>query len=385
MAKNIQRYLAIADEDMYYLTGRAYRNKYCDFSKNHLDLTDLADRMTSQRRQNKGVFRSPMVGHALLKLKPLRFFYTLICKIVLLFRCKPLVGVVYSQLTAWLGEAQYTAYIPHNMPFCMVVSLHPHCQQMVFVEEGALVFVGRAAISRYRQWIVNYLIGFLSSDKPVGKRVWLNIVTVLTVLGMSAYSRDYIPKWHVDYGENGQCFAFSKQAFALTSLEQRVIPFAASDFTTSNQTLKSLPDGACVLILDSWLTWYHISLESIVESLQSMPAYFQNAKTIYLKTHPSGKMEEQSAVLKYLAGRFTQIHTIDDDEPLEAIFQVSKKLHILGFHSSLLFYAPLLNSSHTVYSLEAVLHKKLQATSTDYPSYLLALIEQHGQHIHLLN
>jgi len=299
MAKSIQKHENIPETDVLYITARSYSNKYHKFDNLVLD------------KEYK----------ALYKLDYNNFF-----------KGWKYIKTVNKKLNKKINQP-FILYTPNfRSPITQIIATHKLCRQFNFLEEGTLSYLNANYISPqsiFTNYIRKIIVGFLNYSRLYG----LGRYYKLSHFQFNFFRKRNNP---VFYTQNKKGFNYIKEYTI------KIIPFY-KDLKIKDENIDTP-----ILLFDGWVNQikeYHLYEKALSELISKEDINFLN-----LKFHPEQENKEKEFIIKYLMNKDISFRIIDDDIPMEQVFNINKELTVIGFVTSLLMYADMLG--HRVISLK---------------------------------
>lgn len=289
-------YLHLSDDDVIILTMRNYHNVVIKPNCTVIDVTDIMEsgKMLSQGRKKR----------------------------------KECIRMIDSFIADVVGE-QYVLYCPHMASrIWQLFYTNPLCSKMSYIQEGGVPFKSAYAVSpNFRQRFYFYRDKILNhSHRFWGGYFWYykGILSKQNDIDSYAISDDffkYLPsnnhiiKWpfvniHLDIKKNATIFVFDG--------------YVKNGLVESNYYL-----NACKKLIEQ-----------------------KYVQVNYIKFHPAQSDDEKNRILSFFKKDVT-VQVLPDDIPFELIISSYNKLNVVGFTSSLLYFAK--EYGHNVYSGESLL------------------------------
>lgn len=299
IAKSIQSYLGLEEEQVLYLTGRNYQNYYHQLNTISFD------------QEYKKLY----------KLNEKNFF-----------KGWPVISRIDEKIDFYISE-EYCLYIPHlRNPLFQIIASNRKCREIHFIEEGSLAYLKQPYIEP-KEKIIKYL-----------RRLIVFIFNHFKLYGLGRYYK--ISHFEIDFFKKSSVhlfFTISDYGFKYIRHHKVIkLPFYKDEEILLSHINLSYP----ILIFDAWrnLNDYSI-LELAFKTLNSKLLL----NRFNIKFHPEQNKEQRKRLIILLNQNNIDFNIIPDEIPLEQIFIKTSNHTIIGFMSSLLNYADMMG--HKVISL----------------------------------
>lgn len=302
LAKSIQKELNIPENKVIYLTARNYKNPF-----HHINSISIDKEYNALFNINEKTFYKG---------------WKYIAKIDALLK---------NEI-----NAEFELYIPHlRNPLLQIIATNNNCKSLTFFEEGSLAYHNQSYIepSNILKKIIRRFIVFGFNK--------LNLYGLGRYYKISHYDLNFFNR----KGRN--IFKF----FTIHDLGFRYIkdhpvykiPFYRDD----NISLDHFDSSNPCLIFDAWR---ELKDYSIIEySIRTLCNDFHFNK-LNIKFHPEQNATKRKELTNILSNNNIDYSIIADEVPLEQVFAKTKNLTVIGYMSSLLYYADMLG--HNIISLK---------------------------------
>ncbi len=287
-------YLNLDRKEVVLLYSRHYSNSLIDPMCRTIDVTDLVDQQDQlyNNRKRKG----------------------LINKI--------------DKLIDNVVESQFVLYTPHfAMSFAQVLYTHKKCVEAAYIQEGGMI---------YRNTIITHL--------PILKRIWCFVVDNLyrhTNRVWSAYG------WYMP----GKLYKQKDlDSYAISNVFFKYLP-------STNHIIKwphiniplTVKDNANVFVFDGFTKNGLIEQGFYLDKCKELIKMFAQSYN-YIKFHPAQSKEECNTIKLYFDMQGREYTILDNSIPFEIILASTSGLSVIGFGSSLLYFAR--DLGHTVHCMD---------------------------------
>lgn len=307
MTRTVVEKEAIPEKDIIYLTDRGYTNKYMDSSIQIFDFSFY-----------------------------IMWFYRMsILKLLSMSYHTKIVDKVLQHIVD--GE-KFIIYVPQmSIPLFQVMVSHKLCMEYNFIEEGLadyrknLWYESTNSYSAFLTLIFKFYNSFHSRFQllhpflaPYRKS---KIIPTYYLLDN---------KWHEP-----------KEHYCLVQW-----PIEKIDF--------NLPEESVVIVMSPLVENNLSEKTNFIKSVHYLidkSCEMSKGKPIYLKFHPYQSTDIINIILTSIKRYDVRYILIPNEEPFEQLIMHTKNLKLLGYESSLLFYATFLGEGHKVYSMSDCLAK----------------------------
>lgn len=226
-----------------------------------------------------------------------------------------------ENLRKWTNGEDFMCYPPHLWGcFFSMMSLHKRCKNVAFVQEGAYTVKGYFHLKRS---MLSKILGWFSSIRHFGNfRVYpcdgwyvdgcLGFTTKIDVYSTNTKFFQYMPHDIT----NVHIIHWPKYEGVLEPISTKAVIFVFDGYVTNGIVDKDVYFDCCMRIIEE-----------------------NHKKQNYIKFHPAQSLSERELIIN----KFIEIgvgYTIfPEDIPFEFYISSKKNLTIIGFGSSLLYYA----------------------------------------------
>lgn len=241
-----------------------------------------------------------------------------VSKLNKLFNLNRRIKTLDAQINLLVNNDAFTVYVPQfNHSIFQILSSHKLCEYTVLIEEG---------ITAYK----------------FDKSLYLPTKT-----GLSQFLSSRISKRFVLKNNHYRPFPLAKFKYAIT-VNENGFPFienkkiVAINREAIAEYAPVVEDGDLVFVLDSFMERtkisekeYYVIIKTTLDLLKS------KNKKLLVKFHPEQNDEIRKKTLSYIEhlSKFESVVCLNDSVILELEFLKSKKLMVIGMHTSLLYYA----------------------------------------------
>ncbi|WP_462264585.1 polysialyltransferase family glycosyltransferase [Mucilaginibacter sp.] len=241
-----------------------------------------------------------------------------------IFKLNALLRQIDRLIYTLAGES-YIAYLPHVGVFLMqVIFTHPLCAGLALLEEGSNAYAKKFQIKQfnYKNWVKETY-----SKALLLNRYWF------TLYGLLHNIKKEYPT---------EAFGSSAKTFEHLPYKKTIVKWPA---LTCSYQVKA---GAPVFILEGAIENHYATKEIYLNSVKQVVN--ENAVDVnYIKFHPAQTADNKETIKSYFNALNKELIVLPDDLPFELIILNSIDLRIIGFSSSLLYYARLYGHQVTSY------------------------------------
>lgn len=317
MAKSVQQYKKIADEDCLLLLARKYKNEF---------ITLKTDDFVQQYYEEK-------------KINSFNFFHFW-----------KYIKITDNKINELLNGEEYVLYLPHfNNPIMQILATNKKCVEVNIMEEGSPC----------------YSDGFLINPTLKGLKQNLNFYLSVIINKTGLYGKGRFVRLKASYDTRliqkklTHFYTISNAGYLPFKNKRIVIPF----YKEANLTF--IPKYSDILILEGGVEQKMIDRKKFYSALEHILQDNPGIKQVSLKFHPAQNKESIDFVYNLLQKHNIEYEVIPGGISMEQMLLKSQKLNVYGFASSLLLYA--LMMGHNVISYDAYLKK----TDTLYRNFRL--------------
>ncbi len=220
---------------------------------------------------------------------------------------------------------------PGGLRLLQVLSTHPLCKKINYVQEGALVF--------------DQLL--IEKPLPIKYKIWDFVLSIFFKhrIWASHYSWR-MPSFLMNRMPTPECFSISEDIFNKLGYPIHLVEWPKLE--VDNTKFRINPNYPCFI------------LESSVEmGVVEKEVYFNGIRKLikekaeghnYVKFHPNQSPDNIKEILELFNDNNCEVERLHDDFPFELYLSSYKHLKVYGFNSSLLVFARQIGD--TTYSLE---------------------------------
>ena len=215
----------------------------------------------------------------------------------------------------YIGE-DYILFVPHfAFTLFQLLYTNHHCRKACYLQEGGIPF--KQAYSITFPWYKRFFYSFINK-------------TILSD------GRIKLPrKWYVDgfLSKQGEvdAFAVSKTFFKYLPADIHIVKWPIID------TGVTIQSNCPIFVFDGFISNHHI--EKDFYYMMCRKIIEKEKKSInYIKFHPMQSKEERLDILSFFKKEDNCI-SLDDNIPFELILASKESLRVIGFESSLLYFA----------------------------------------------
>ncbi|MDI9873359.1 polysialyltransferase family glycosyltransferase [Flectobacillus rivi] len=297
-------FLNLKNEDVVFVYSRNYKNTIIPITFAQVDFSDLF--ASSMKRGEE-------------------FFF---------WKLNKLVEQVDHKLSTVINN-DYVAYLPHVGVFLLqAIATNEHCKGIKFIEEGIGCYSSSIGLNKltFRESLKKLFTYFTSGFR----RYWFTD----NMFNVSTLKKEY--RNHVE------TFGISAETFSALPHKSNIITWPSIDVEVHIDT--DFP----VFIFDAAIEQKFASKEAYLSNTKLIIEKFAKHKN-FVKFHPA-QSEDNKRIIKdyFFVNNFVLIE-LPGNIPFELILLQVNKFNIIGFGSSLLYYAKRLG--HSVISCEYLLMK----------------------------
>jgi hypothetical protein len=231
----------------------------------------------------------------------------------------------------------YIAYLPHVGVFLpQVIATNKSCKGIRYVEEGMLSYSSSlAGKKRSVRELAKQIFSFLFTHY---NRFWFTD----KVFKHYFFTKKFL--------YTTQTFGVSLESFKALQFKKNIVKWPTIE--KQYQIDPSIP----IFILEAAIEQKFISKDIYLSAIEKI-INFSKSEVNYVKFHPAQSEGNKNLIRQYFAEHNKNIIELSQDFPFEMLLLQYENLNIIGFGSSLLFYAN--NLGHTVTSFEYLLMKDI--------------------------
>lgn len=226
--------------------------------------------------------------------------------------------IYLDQYLSELITDEYELFVPHlSDPLFQLMYTHPMCTKVSYVQEGAYT-------------INNYFINSIPFFQKIKRRLWL----------MYRYGNTrfycYLSAWYTDgmlhHQKTLDVYAVYEEFFKGLKCVSHIVSWPDYD--------KELPNkiSGPVFVFDGFVTNNQADQDYYLEKCRLLiKRYHQDHNLI--KFHPAQNKEERDDIISMFKEINVSYQEMDESIPFELYIIRSKKMTVVGFGSSLLYYA----------------------------------------------
>jgi len=315
LAKSIQEYKKIPDEDCLLLPCRGYKNEFITMPS-----SSFAEKIFNDKRINAFNF----------------------------FNFWKYIDITDNEINTLLNNQQYALYIPHVFIITMqILATNKNCVEVNFIEEGSPCYSDNFFLKPSFKGLktnVNYYFSRLFSKLGIyGKGRF--------VRSKSGYSTNLIEDKFKNY------YTISEAGF-LHALDKRVVVPLYKE-----KNMAYSPKYTNLFILDGGVELNFIGRENFNNGIDHILTENPGTKQLSVKFHPAQKEDSRKQILDILNKHNIEFEIIPGGVSMEQLLVTSPPLVIYGFSSSILLYALMIG--HKIVSYD----RYLQDVDAKYRNY----------------
>lgn len=223
---------------------------------------------------------------------------------------------------------KYILYAPHfAMPFAQVLYTHKKCIKAAYIQEGGMIY--RKAIVTHLPFLKTIRCFITDKGYRHTNRIW------------SAYG------WYMPgklYKQRDlDSYAISDDVFKYLPSNNHVIKWPHFDIPLP------IKDYAHVFVFDGFVKNHLIEQDFYLKKCKELVDKFAQEFS-YIKFHPAQSQDERDEIKSYFNLLGKKYKVLDNSVPFEIILSSVNGLSVIGFGSSLLYFAR--DMGHTVHCMD---------------------------------
>lgn len=297
-AMGVLDFLKIDKEAVVFLYSRHYSNSLIEPGCKTVEVTDLADRQEQllDNRKRKGLLDE------------------------------------IDKLIDHVAGSSFVLYAPHfAMVFAQALYTHKKCVKAAYIQEGGMI---------YRKSITTHLSFRQKLRCFVADKLYRHTNRIWRAYG-----------WYMPVKLNKQrdldSYAISDEYFKYLPSTNHIIRWPHVDMPLA------IKDNAHVFVFDGFVKNGLVEQEFYLDKCKKLVDKFAQPFN-YIKFHPAQSQEECDTIKSYFDRQGRKYEVLDNSIPLEIVLASTSGLSVIGFGSSLLYFAR--DLGHIVHCMDRWLH-----------------------------